>query len=295
MNDRTETSPASVASAELHRTEGARREGLASLLLPPFLLGAVLVGLWYFISYVLLDESKRFLLQPPHLVWRNGLGKSEVLTEMLEALWASTKVAMLGLAIAMLIGIAVAVLMSQSRLIERAIFPFSVMLQAIPILAIVPLIGFWFGYGFKSRVLVAILIAVFPIIVNTLFGLLSAEQGMHDLVTLHKGSRLTRLLKIQFPAALPAMFSGFRISAGLSVIGAIVGDFFFGQGEIGIGQLLKRYAARLDGEELFVRSVSVRRARRPRLHRVRLAAATRRGQVGDDLARQGLSRGRDVV
>ena len=140
--------------------------------------------------------------------------------------------------------------MSQAKIAERAIFPYMVTLQAIPILAIVPLIGFWFGYGTKSRVFVCVIISIFPIIVNTLFGLQSADRGMHDLFTLHHANRDTRLRKLMFPAALPAIFAGLRISAGLSVIGAVVGDFFFGQGESGIGQLLKRYAVQLDGEEL---------------------------------------------
>ena len=74
---------------------------------------------------------------------------------------------------------------------------------------------------------------------------------MHDLFTLQHANRWTRLRKLMFPAALPAIFAGLRISAGLSVIGAIVGDFFFGQGEAGIGQLLRKYANNLDGEELF--------------------------------------------
>ncbi len=67
---------------------------------------------------------------------------------------------------------------------------------------------------------------------------------------MHNASRFTRLVRVQFPSALPAMFAGLRISAGLSVIGAIVGDFFFGQGDVGIGQLLKRYASKLQGAEL---------------------------------------------
>ncbi|MEX1043942.1 MAG: ABC transporter permease subunit, partial [Acidimicrobiia bacterium] len=94
------------------------------------------------------------------------------------------------------------------------------------------------------------IISIFPIIVNTLFGLLSAPRAMHDLFTLHQASRLTRLRKLMFPAALPALFAGLRIAAGLSVIGAIVGDFFFARGEVGIGQLLLRYANRLQGEQL---------------------------------------------
>jgi NitT/TauT family transport system permease protein len=125
-----------------------------------------------------------------------------------------------------------------------------VMLQAIPILAIVPLISFWLGTGQESRIIVCVIISLFPIIVNTLFGLQSAERGMHDLFTLQHVNRLTRLRKLMFPAALPAMFAGLRISAGLSVIGAIVGDFFFGQGQAGIGQLLRKYASRLQGEQL---------------------------------------------
>ncbi|GIT00858.1 MAG: hypothetical protein CM1200mP26_25700 [Acidimicrobiales bacterium] len=82
------------------------------------------------------------------------------------------------------------------------------------------------------------IISLFPIIMNTLFGLQSADRGLHDLFTLHHAGRMTRMRKLMFPSALPAVFAGLRISAGLSVIGAIVGDFFFGKGDAGIGQLL---------------------------------------------------------
>jgi NitT/TauT family transport system permease protein len=227
-----------------------RREGIAAIVLPPIVLGAAIVAAWYFVSYVILDKSRRFLLEPPHQVWSKGFMNTEARNEMFDGLRSSGKVAFWGLLIAILLGFALAVLMSQSKLVERAVFPYSVVLQSMPILAIVPLIGFWFGYGFSSRVFVTVLISLFPIVVNTLFGLTSADQGMHDLLTLHGSGRLTRLFKIQFPAAQPAIFAGLRISAGLSVIGAIVGDFFFGQGEVGIGQLLKRYAGRLEGENL---------------------------------------------
>jgi NitT/TauT family transport system permease protein len=159
-------------------------------------------------------------------------------------------VALVGLAISVVLGIFIAVLMSQAKIAERAIFPYMVTLQAIPILAIVPLIGFWFGYGTRSRVFVCVIISIFPIIVNTLFGLQSADRGMHDLFTLHHANRVTRLRKLMFPCALPAIFAGLRISAGLSVIGAVVGDFFFGQGKSGIGQALKKYAVQLQGEQL---------------------------------------------
>jgi len=238
------------ADAPPARPKQRRWRHIVGMALPPILLGLVIVGIWYFVSYVVLEERRRFLLRPPHQVINEGFLNWEHFHEILEALWVSTKVALVGLAISVVLGILIAVLMSQAKIAERAIFPYMVTLQAIPILAIVPLIGFWFGYGTKSRVFVCVIISIFPIIVNTLFGLQSADRGMHDLFTLHHANRVTRLRKLMFPAALPAIFAGLRISAGLAVIGAVVGDFFFGQGESGIGQLLKKYALQLNGEQL---------------------------------------------
>lgn len=231
----------------------AKRIGVADLprlVLPPVILGAALIGFWYYISLGVLDPTRRFLLPQPHDVFQVGFLEWDKFSIILRALWSSTKVAMVGLAIAITIGLLLAMVMSQAKMFERALFPFMVTIQAIPILAIVPLISFWMGTGQNSRVVVCIIISLFPIIMNTLFGLQSAERGMHDLFTLHHAGRLTRLRKLMFPAAMPAVFAGLRISAGLSVIGAIVGDFFFGRGEIGIGQRLQRYAYQLQGEEL---------------------------------------------
>jgi NitT/TauT family transport system permease protein len=240
--------PVAVVTA---RSARRRDDRWTTTVLPPLVLGAVAIGIWYFISYVVLDEDRRFLMRPPHEVVQVGFLEWENLRELLEGLWVSTRVALIGLAISIVLGIFIAVIMSQARIAERAIFPFMVMLQAIPILAITPLIGFWFGYGTNARVIVCVLISLFPIIVNTLFGLQSADRAMHDLFTLQHASRVTRLRKLMFPAALPAIFAGMRISAGLSVIGAIVGDFFFGLGTPGIGQLLRKHASQLNGEQLF--------------------------------------------
>ena len=156
-------------------------------MLPPLLLGTVVIGIWYFISYVLLDARRRFLLKPPHEVVQNGFLNWDAFSEILEALWSSAKVAFIGLAIAIVLGIGIAVLMSQTKLAERAIFPYMVALQAIPILALTPLISFWFGTGQTSRVMVCVIISIFPIILNTLFGLQSAERGHARPV--HAGAR----------------------------------------------------------------------------------------------------------
>ena len=223
---------------------------LTERILPPIVLGSGFVGIWYLLSYGLLEPRRRFLLRPPHEVVQVGFLDWDNFSDILLSLWSSTKVAMIGLVIAICIGFILAIMMSQAKIVERAIFPFMVTLQAIPILAIVPLIAFWFGTGQRSRVVVCVIISLFPIIVNTLFGLQSAARGLHDLVTLHHADRVTRMRKLMFPSALPAIFAGLRISAGLSVIGAIVGDFFFGKGDAGIGQLLRRYANQLQGEEL---------------------------------------------
>ena len=159
--------------------------------------------------------------------------------------------ALVGLAIAIVLGLSIAILMSQARWVERSIFPYAVALQAVPILAFVPLIGALFGFDFRSRVIVCVIISLFPIVANSLFGLLSADRSQHELFSLHGASRATRLRKLMLPAGMPAIFAGFRIAAGLSVIGAVVGDFFFRQGQPGIGKLIDVYRGRLDMEEMY--------------------------------------------
>lgn len=230
-----------------HRRRGSR---LANLLPPLAVLVAVL-GVWNAFSYVLLKPNQRFLLPPPHEVVKVGFFDTENLTEILRGLWSTTQVAIVGLVIAIVLGMVAAIAMSQAKWVERSIYPYAVVLQTIPIIALVPLIGFWFDFNFRSRVIVCVLISLFPIITNTLFGLQSADTGLHDLFTLHGASRMTRMRKLLMPGAMPAIFTGFRISAGLSVIGAIVGDFFFRQGDPGIGRLLDVYRNQLDSEQLF--------------------------------------------
>jgi NitT/TauT family transport system permease protein len=228
----------------------AARQWLTSLLPPVVVLVAVL-GVWYLASYVLLSPDRRFLLPPPHAVIEVGFLNRDNLAELTAALGLSAEVALVGLVIATALGIGLAILMSQALWVERSLYPYAVVLQTVPILALVPLLGFWFGFGFGSRVLVCVLVAIFPIIANTLFGLRSTDRSMHDLFTLHSAGRLTRLIRLQLPAALPATLTGLRISAGLSVIGAIVGDFFFKQGHPGIGILIDIYRQRLQSEQLF--------------------------------------------
>jgi NitT/TauT family transport system permease protein len=208
------------------------------------------------LSQVILPPQKRFLLPTPHnviadgfFVWRSGERRG--LQPILMSLWDTTKVALLGLAITIVVGMGLAVLMSSRRWLERATWPYLVAVQSAPILALTPLIRALIDGTQRQRVLVVVLISVFPIVSNTLFGLLSADKSQHELFTLQGASRWTRLSKLQFPAALPNIFVGLRISAGLAVIGAVVGDFYFAQGGVvGIGAQIDIYRNRLWGAEL---------------------------------------------
>lgn len=249
-----------------------RSFGIGSL--GPLFVLVGIVAIWYAIHFTL-AESRRFILPMPHVIMYDGfiegvtvgglldvlqtmlsdvipfasfepseVDRSVVLIDGLLALWMTVKVSFVGLTVAALFAVIGAMGMSQSRLIEKAFFPYLVIIQAVPVLAIVPLIGVIFGFGFNSQVIVCVIISFFPIVANTLFGLKSAERGQIDLFALHNASRITKLRKLQIPSALPAFFTAMRIAAGLSVIGAIVGGFFFARGEKGLGSLLKTYSSR---------------------------------------------------
>ena len=220
------------------------------MIIPPLIFLGLFVGFVYTVSYFVLTPQRQFLLPPPHEIIENGLFDRANLHEQLIATWDTLKVAAAGLGIAFVIGTALAIAMSQAKWIERSLYPYAVIVQVTPIIAIVPLIAVWFGYDFRARVVVCVLISLFPIITNTLWGLLTVDSNLHDLFTLHKAGRLKRLLKLQLPHAIPAIFIGLRVSAGLSVIGAIVGEFFFRQGTPGLGRLLDLYRARLQTDLL---------------------------------------------
>ena len=235
-------------------TVGAPRQRRARAwvmtIVQPLVFFVLFVGFLYLVSYVLLSSQRQFLLPPPHEVVQNGLLDRDNLREQLTALWDTAKVALIGLAIAFAIGTSLAILMSQAKWIERSLYPYAVIVQVTPILAVVPLIALWFGYDIQARVVVCVLISIFPIITNTLYGLLTVDQNLHDLFTLHGAGRVRRLRKLQLPHAIPSIFVGLRVSAGLSVIGAIVGEFFFRQGTPGLGRLLDLYRARLQSDLL---------------------------------------------
>ncbi|CAN5480240.1 ABC transporter permease [soil metagenome] len=240
-----------VASVPTRSPRQRVRRRRVRRILAPVVVLALSIGIWYLFAEVLMSPERRFLVPPPHVVWQESFANPDNRAELLQGLWVTTKVSVTGLAIATLIGTVFAVVMSLADWLEDSFYPYAILLQVIPVLAIAPLLGLLFGFGFTSRVIVCVLIALFPIITNTLFGLKSVDRSMHELFTLMKVGRTRRLLMLQFPAALPSIFTGLRISGGAAVVGAVVGDFFFQRGEAGLGVLLQAYSNQLLTPQLY--------------------------------------------
>jgi NitT/TauT family transport system permease protein len=121
-------------------------------------------------------------------------------------------------------------LLSASRFLKRAVYPYAIFFQTVPIIAIAPLLVIWFGFGRPTVVASAFIVSIFPIVASTLLGLESTDPALVDLFRLYSAGPVARMTKLRVPFALPQMFSGLRIASGLSVIGAIVGEFIAGGG-----------------------------------------------------------------
>ena len=263
LDDPAASAEALATASEAETPNPPKKSGGIARFVGPAAVFGFFVAFWYFTHLVLMSEPKKPLVPVPHrviqesiLTWNieRGEGGSRTgggLLTLLEGLWSSVQVAGLGLAIAIVLGFALATLMSQASWVQNSIWPFLIALQAMPILAFVPLIGTVIGFNFKARVMVCVIIAIFPIVANTLFGLLSVDKGYHELMSLNGASRWTRLFKLQYPAAMPSIFTGLQISAGLSVVGAVVGDFFFRQGEPGLGRLINLYQNSTEYEQMY--------------------------------------------
>ena len=159
-----------------------------------------------------------------------------------------------GLAAALVVGTMVALLFAQSPWIRKMFYPYTILLQTVPIVAIAPLILMWAGPGLYSVMLVAFIICLAPIIANTTQGLISVDRNMVDLFLMHNASRAQVLLKLRMPHALPSIFTGIRISSGIAVIGAITGELFAGASQVGkggIGYAIQYANAQLETDYLF--------------------------------------------
>jgi NitT/TauT family transport system permease protein len=238
------------------------RHRLSAILLPLTTL-IVFLTIWYLYAKFNYDNpvQRRNALPYPHEIITDGFmpinDKVNGLRPILGYMWPTVKVTLLGLSIAIALGVLIAVLMNLSRGIERSLFPYAVLLQTVPILAITPLLTELFGEELGVRLVVTVLVAIFPVITNMLFGLQSTDRSLHDLFTLNHASRWTRLIKLEFPSALPSLMTGIRIASGSAVIGSVVADFFFAKGEKGIGYYIRtRQQQAIQRPEMFAGTIT---------------------------------------
>ena len=150
--------------------------------------------------------------------------------ELSSALLQTSAGAVAGFLLSAILGVAIAVLLSSSRAVQKALYPYAVFFQTVPIVAIAPLLVIWFGYGLQTVIASSFIVSIFPVIANTLTGLISTEPALREMFQLYGASPTVTLFKLRFPAALPQIFTGLRVAAGLAVIGAIVGEFIAGGG-----------------------------------------------------------------
>jgi NitT/TauT family transport system permease protein len=154
---------------------------------------------------------------------------------LLLSLAVTLKITVLAFVLATVLGVIAAFLFVQSRLIEASLFPYAILLQVTPVVAVAPLIIIWVKQPTLALVICATLVTLFPIISNTVLGLRSVNPGLVNLFKLNRASRWQTLVRLRIPSALPFFFGGLRISSGLALIGAVVAEFVAGTGGTGAG------------------------------------------------------------
>ena len=193
-------------------------------IVPPILILVLFLGSWH-LGALMYDMA--FLLPTPLAVAQQFIADFDII---MTGLSLTFRAAFTGFIIAALLGISIATIMSLNKILERSLYPYAILLQTVPVVAVAPLIVLWFGFEIKSIIIISVIIALFPIINSTLLGLKSTNTTLVEMFNYHKTNKLSTFYKLRFPAAIPNIFSGLKISAGLSVIGAIVGEFIIGSG-----------------------------------------------------------------
>ncbi|SDQ60117.1 NitT/TauT family transport system permease protein [Paraburkholderia fungorum] len=226
---RRETSAATTTVAKPARRPLLQRPGMAKAL-APWIVGVLVLAMWQ--SWCVLMKVPAYLVPSP----------SAIVTELIQdapllfgSLLATLKITLLAFALATVLGVAIALLFVQSPLIEASLFPYAILLQVTPVVAIAPLIIIWVKDMNAALVLCATLVALFPIISNTALGLRSVNPGLINLFKINRATRWQTLVRLRIPSALPYFFGGLRISSGLSLIGAVVAEFVAGTGGSGAG------------------------------------------------------------
>lgn len=193
-------------------------------ILPPLMVLFAGVLAWEIL--VLWWQPKKFIFCGPVDVWRAAVDESDMLAR---ATLMTTISVLIGFACATVFGIASAILLASSRWLERAFYPFTVILQTVPLVAIAPMLVIWLDAGIPAVSVCAFIVCLFPVITNTLTGIRGIPREQRDLFALYGASPWATLRKLSLPGALPSIMTGLRIASGLAVIGAVVGEFVAGE------------------------------------------------------------------
>jgi NitT/TauT family transport system permease protein len=191
-----------------------------------------LVALWQLSLWIFKIPS--YMLPSPAAVTRAVFTHFPAL---FEATVITAEESLGGLLASIAIGVILALIFAQSRWVRKMLYPYTILLQTVPIVAIAPLILMWVGAGTGSVALIAFIISLAPIIANTTQGLISVEENLVHLFLMHNASPAQKLFKLRLPHAVPSLFVGIRIASGIAVIGAITGELYAGSSQVGVGGL----------------------------------------------------------
>jgi NitT/TauT family transport system permease protein len=221
--------PGSHDDAVIAPARTSLNERLLTILVPIIMLGLAVLG-WHLI--VVLNNIPKYILPGPALVFQTLIQDMPVL---FPALLVTLRITFSALALAVIVGVLFAVLLIQSKWIELALYPFAVILQVTPIVAIAPLILIYAPSTQVALLIVAFLVAFFPILSNMVQGLKSVDHNLLNLFDLYGASRWKQLVYLRLPASMPYFMTGLRIGGGLSLIAAVVAEFAAGSAGAGSG------------------------------------------------------------
>lgn len=217
---------------------------------PALALTAALLLIWEAVVRAL--DVPVYLVPAPSQIARAGYEVRAALPGHLRTTLAE---AVAGLLAAVVSGVALAAAMATIPWLRRAMYPLIVVSQNVPLVVVAPLLVIWFGFGMLPKVLVVAVVGFFPIVVNTIEGLLSADRGVIDLVRSLGGSRWQELRLVRLPAALPHFFSGLKISATYAVLGAVIGEWVGASS--GLGLFITRAQTSFRTDRVFVAVVVI--------------------------------------
>ncbi len=196
-------------------------------MLLPAVLGIAVLGLWE--ALVAIYQVPRFVLPAPSAIWQALIAD---FPSLVTSLWTTLRITLMAFALALVSGIALAIAFSQSRIVEMALYPYAVILQVTPIVAIAPLIIIWVGFERINLALLilACIVAFFPILSSTTMGLRSVDHNLVDLFRLYGATPWQILTRLRLPAAMPNLLNGMKTSGGLALIGTVVAEYGAGSG-----------------------------------------------------------------